>query len=469
MNKLPESFLWGGAAAANQFEGAYLEGGKGLSVADCFTAGSRTQRRSYSDGVDPTQYYPSHIATDFYHHYQEDVALFAQMGYQCFRTSIAWSRIFPNNETEVNEEGLQFYDNLFDELLSYGIQPVITLTHYEMPYWLVQKYGSFRHRQAIDCFVQYCEVVFRRYQRKVRYWMTFNEINTMCHDPAQQTGIRIAPEENRQQVIYQAAHHMLLASAKAVALGHEINPDFQIGCMICMPMFYPKTCRPQDQMEAMRRNDEVYHFSDVQVRGRYSRKSLYRFAQEGLCIHQEREDADILKAGCVDFVGFSYYMSGVASASKSEQSQGNMMQIMKNPYLEESEWGWGIDPLGLRLALNVLYDRYQIPLFCVENGFGAEDVVSADGKVHDPYRIDYFRKNIRCMMDAVIEDGVELIGYTAWGCIDFISAGSGEMNKRYGMIYVDRDNEGNGTLQRIKKDSFDWYQKVIATHGENLE
>lgn len=469
MSRLSNKFLWGGASAANQFEGAYLEDGKGLSVADCFTAGSKEQRRLYTNGVEESYYYPSHIATDFYHHYKEDIALFAEMGYQCFRTSIAWTRIFPNgDDEEPNEAGLQFYDDVFDELLKYGIEPVVTLTHYEMPYAIVEKFNSFTNRKAIDCFERYCKVVFERYKNKVRYWMTFNEINTMVHDPSQQTGIRILSHENRKEVIYQAAHHMLLASAKAVTLGHAINPDFQIGCMICMPMFYPETCRPEDQMEAMRMNDEVYHFSDVQVRGAYSSKSLRMFEKEKLHIHMEKEDEEILRKGTVDFIGFSYYMSGVASSQGKEKVQGNMMKMVKNPYLEESEWGWGIDPLGLRYTLNVLYDRYQIPLFCVENGFGAEDKVSEDHCVHDPYRIDYFRKNIQSMIDAVDIDGVDLIGYTAWGCIDFISAGSGEMKKRYGMIYVDRDNDGNGSLERIKKDSFYWYTQVINSNGEKL-
>lgn len=468
MKGLPENFMWGGASAANQFEGAYLKDGKGLSVADCFTAGTKDHRREYTDGVIEGKYYPSHIATDFYHHYQEDIAMFAEMGYQCFRTSIAWSRIFPDESGKVNEQGLLFYDKMIDELLKYGIEPVITITHYEMPYWLVQKCNSFASREAIHYFEDYCRVIFERYKNKVKYWMTFNEINTMVHDPRQQTGVMIPKGVNAQEVIYQMAHHMLVASAKAVILGHQINPDFQIGNMICMPMFYPETCRPEDQIAAMQANDEVYLFSDVQVRGHYSRKTLQMYENLGIHIHMMDEDFRILEKGTVDFIGFSYYMSGVTTARKdADFVQGNMMKIVKNPYNEESEWGWGIDPLGLRYTLNTLYDRYEIPLFCVENGFGARDTV-INNKVHDPYRIDYYQKNIQAMKDAILQDGVECLGFTAWGCIDLISAGTGEMEKRYGMIYVDRDNNGHGTLKRIKKDSFYWYRQVIQSHGEDL-
>lgn len=467
--RLRDDFLWGGAIAANQAEGAYLEDGKGLSVADCFTAGEKTRRRAYTDGVMPDQYYPSHVATDFYHHWREDVEAFAEMGFKVFRTSIAWSRIFPHgDDAKPNEAGLAYYDELFDECLRHGIEPLVTLTHYEVPYALVEKYNSFASRECVFLFERYCRTVFTRYKDKVKYWMTFNEINTMYHDPSQQTGVRIPEGANRREVILQTAHHLLLASALAVKAGHEINPDFQIGCMICMPMFYPETCRPADQLEARRRNDEVYYFSDVQVRGAYSRKARAMWRREGLHIDVHEEDEQILTEGCVDFIGFSYYMSGVASAENDNLVQGNMMRMIKNPYLEESEWGWGIDPLGLRICLNDLYDRYQIPLFCVENGFGARDAVE-DGRVHDGYRIDYYRKNIRAMMEAICEDGVEVLGYTAWSAVDIVSAGSGEMEKRYGFIYVDRDNMGKGSLARIKKDSFYWYQKVIESGGEALD
>ncbi len=477
MGKLPNDFLWGGASAANQFEGAYLEGGKGLSVADCLTMGSKDKRRRFTYPLEEGEIYPSHVATDFYHHYKEDIAMFAEMGYKCFRTSIAWSRIYPiGDEEEPNEEGLQFYDDVFDELLKYGIEPVVTLTHYETPMGIVEKYGTFTNREVVDMFEKYCRTVFTRYKDKVKYWMTFNEINTMSSGGPQQVGLRLpgSPFDNtyypgKDQTIWQTAYHMLLASAKAVIAGHEINPDFKIGNMICMPMHYPETCNPEDIMKAIQDNDGVYLFSDVQVRG-YIPSKVWKFWDSlNVEIPMLEGDDKILMDGKVDYVGFSYYMSGVSTTRKAESKMGNMMMRVSNPYLKESEWGWGIDPLGLRICLNNLYDRYQIPVFCVENGFGARDTVSEDGCVHDDYRIDYFKQNIKAMIDAVDIDGVDLIGYTAWGCIDFVSAGSGEFSKRYGMIYVDCDDCGNGSLKRIKKDSFYWYKKCIESNGEDLE
>ena len=476
MSKLPNTFLWGGASAANQFEGGYDEGGKGLSVADCLTAGSKEIRRKFTDGIIEGEYYPSHVATDFYHHYKEDIKMFAEMGYKAFRTSIAWSRIYPEgDEEEPNEEGLKFYDDVFDELLKYGIEPVIPLTHYETPMGIVRKYNTFTNRKVVDLFEKYCRTVFNHYKNKVKYWMTFNEINTMSGGGPQQVGLRLEgdpfdpnPSVERNQIIWQTAYHMLLASAKAVIAGHEINPDFKIGCMICMPMFYPETCKPEDVFKAIEDNDNVFLFSDVQVRGYISNKTWKKWERIGAKIPMVEGDEQILKKGIVDYVGFSYYMSGVSSTAPRDKSMGNMFMHVKNPYLKESEWGWGIDPLGLRITMNLLYDRYQIPLFCVENGFGAKDELTQDGKIHDTYRIDYMRENIREMINAVDIDGVDLIGYTAWGCIDFISAGTGEMEKRYGMIYVDRDSEGKGTLKRYKKDSFYWYKKVIESNGEDL-
>ena len=373
MSRLPKGFLWGGASAANQFEGAYLEDGKGLSVADCYTSGSREHRRKYTDGVIEGEYYPSHIAADFYHNYKEDIKMFAEMGYQCFRTSISWSRIYPNGDDELpNEAGLQFYDDIFDELLKYGIEPVITLTHYEVPYGLVLKYGSFRDRRCVDFFAKYCETVFIRYKDKVKYWMTFNEVNTMAGDPSQQIGVRILPDENRQQVIYQVAHHVLLACAKAVSIGHAINPEFKIGCMVCNPLFYPETCKPEDQIKATQDNDRMFYFSDTQVRGYYSNKAKRMCAKNNIKLEMLPEDEEILADGKVDYVGFSYYMSGVSSTSDEKKTQGNMMMMKRNPFLEASEWGWSIDPIGLRFCMNQFYDRYQIPVFCVENGFGAQ-------------------------------------------------------------------------------------------------
>jgi 6-phospho-beta-glucosidase len=471
MSTLQNNFLWGGAVAANQCEGAYCADGKGISSADCITAGTVDKARVYTDGIVAGENYPSHEAIDFYHRYKEDIAMFAEMGFKCFRTSISWSRIFPlGDEAEPNEKGLQFYDDLFDECLKYGIQPVVTISHYETPYGLVQKYGSWRSRKMIDCYLKFCETIFKRYQSKVKYWMTFNEINVIILHPVMAAGIRIGKDENYNQVVYQTAHNMLVASAKAVSLGHSINPDFKIGMMMLYPTFYGETCHPLDQLKCMEAIDCHYLFSDVQVRGEYSRKALSFFRRNGIHLEMATEDALALKDGTVDYIGFSYYNSNVASHQmEKDMTGGNMLNAIKNPYLKASDWGWTVDPVGLRIALNNLYDRYQLPLFIVENGLGAVDKIEADGTIQDDYRIAYLREHIKQMKLSVGEDGVELIGYTPWGCIDLVSAGTGEMKKRYGFIYVDKDNEGKGSLNRKKKASFDWYKKVIASNGEDLE
>lgn len=467
---LQENFLWGGAVAANQCEGAYLEDGKGISTADCFTAGAVDREREYTKGILSGKNYPSHEAIDFYHRYKEDVALFAEMGFKCFRTSINWTRIFPNgDELEPNEKGLSFYDNLFDECLKYGMEPVVTISHYETPYHLVETIGSWRSREMIQHYLRFCETIFKRYRNKVKYWMTFNEINVIVLKPEIAAGIQLQEGEDFYQTIYQAAHHIFVASAKAVTLGHVINPNFQIGMMMLYPTFYGESAHPLDQLKCMEAIDVHYLFSDVQARGYYSNKAKKFLEHKGVVLRQEPEDAATLKDGTVDYIGFSYYNSNVASHKMNENTTaGNMLHTIKNPYLEASEWGWSVDPVGLRLALNYLYDRYQIPLFVVENGLGAVDNVEEDGSIHDSYRISYLREHIEQIKLAVEEDGVELMGYTPWGCIDLVSAGTGEMKKRYGFIYVDKDNEGNGTLRRSKKDSFAWYQKVIASNGEDL-
>ncbi len=469
--EFPKDFLWGGAVAANQCEGAWNVDGKGTSTADCITAGSLALRREYTDGIVAGKYYPSHDAIDLYHHYKEDIALFAEMGFKCFRTSINWTRIFPNgDEDQPNEKGLQFYEDLFKECLNYGIQPVVTISHYETPYGLVKKYGSWRNRKMIDFFLNYCQAIFTRYKDLVKYWMTFNEINTVMFFPSVPTGIRYEAGEDPMQVIYQAAHHILVASAKAVKLGHSINPDFRIGLMTLYPTFYAETCNPEDQLECMRRIDQTYYFSDVQVRGCYSAKAKKFLERHNVSLRTEPEDAKILSEGKVDYIGFSYYNSNIASATQGKElTGGNMMDSVKNPYLETSDWGWQVDPIGLRIALNNLYDRYGIPLFVVENGLGAYDKVETDGSIIDDYRIDYLRQHIEAIREAIVEDGVDCMGYTAWGCIDLVSCGSGEMDKRYGFIYVDRDNQGKGTLKRSRKKSFFWYKDVIASNGANLQ
>lgn len=465
---MKKNFLWGGAVAANQLEGAWNVDGKGPSTADYMTAGSFEKKREYTDGIMPGKHYPSHSAIDFYHRYKEDIALFAEMGFKCFRTSIAWSRIFPNgDDSEPNEKGLQFYDNLFDECLKYGIEPMVTISHYETPYSLLKKYGSWSNRKTIDFYVHYCDVIFNRYKDKVKYWLTFNEINSIRFHPEISAGIRVKAGSGFEQITLQAAHHQLVASAKAVKLGKTINSDFKIGMMLLYPLVYAESCNPFDILIQMKTMDLIYYFSDVQVRGYYSSKAQKYWEKNNIRIVLDPEDEKILKEGTVDFISFSYYFSSVVSVKTGVPSSGGIRGA-KNPYLEESDWGWQIDPIGLRIAMNDLYDRYQKPLFIVENGLGAIDIIEKDGSIRDNYRIDYLRRHIEQIKLAVEEDGVDLLGYLTWGPIDLISVGTGEMKKRYGFIYVNLDNEGNGSIDRIRKDSFYWYKNVIASNGNSL-
>lgn len=474
IGKLPKDFLWGGAVSASQCEGAYKEGGKGLSIADVLPCGKqRIPLLQYGKPALETvyDYYPSHEAIDFYHRYKEDIALFAEMGFKAFRTSIAWSRIFPRgDEEEPNEEGLKFYDDLLNELIKHDIEPIITISHFEMPLHLVKEYGGWRNPKVIKFYEKYARVLFERYSKKVKYWITFNEINMTIHGPFIGGGLVIDKNENREQIVYEAAHNQLVASALAVIAAREIDPGIKIGCMLAGGPYYPLTPNPDDVLKAMEMDRQNLFLPDVQVRGYYPSYMRRFFKERNIKIDITEEEKGILKKGTVDFVSFSYYMSHVASAKKQREvpeGELNLFESEKNPYLKDSEWGWAIDPKGLRYTLNQLYDRYQKPLFIVENGLGAVDKVEEDGTINDDYRISYLRDHIREMIEAV-EDGVELIGYTPWGCIDLVSLSTGEMEKRYGFIYVDRDNEGKGSLKRIKKKSFYWYKNVIATNGEEL-
>lgn len=470
-----KDFLWGGATAANQCEGGWQEGGRGAALVDVIPYGEN--RMSVMEGhmdyreLPEDSVYPGREAVDLYGHYKEDIALFAEMGFKCYRFSFSWSRIFPTGEeTKPSEEGLKFYESLIDELLRYGIEPVVTICHFDIPLNLVEKYGSWRSRKVIDFYLNYCDAVFRYFKDKVRYWITFNEINMLMHLPFMGAGIRFSKGENEIQVKYQAAHNELVASAYAVKLAHEINPEFRAGCMLAAGSVYPYSCRPEDVWESMRRDRENYFFIDVQARGEYPAYAKKFLEQEGIRLETEQKDIRILKENTVDFISLSYYNSRCVRADgRGEASGGNVFASAKNPYLECSQWGWPIDPLGFRITLNALYDRYQKPLFVVENGLGARDEPDSEGKIEDDYRIDYLKAHIRAMMDAVDEDGVEVIGYTPWGCIDLISATTGEMSKRYGFIYVDKDDKGNGTLKRARKKSFDWYREVIKANGENLK
>lgn len=464
----PKNFLWGGAIAANQAEGAYNEDGKGLSVADILPVGA-DRFKNVELEINENKYYPSHEAIDFYHTYKEDIRELSELGMKCFRTSIAWSRIFPNgDDKEPNEKGLEFYDNLFDELLKNGMEPVITISHFETPLNLITKYGGWKNRKLIDFYVNYCTVIFNRYKNKVKYWMTFNEINHAHTLPLIAAAIVVKEDENKLQDIYQASHNMLVASAKAGIMGHEINKDFKIGCMLSLSPIYPASCKPEDVFESYELRRRSLFYSDIQMLGEYP-SYFKRIAKENnINIEMEDEDIEILKKGACDYLGFSYYRSSLHEAGMKILGNTGGLLGKKNPYLSETKWGWPIDPLGLRYVCNELTDRYHKPLFIVENGLGAIDEVTEDGKIHDEERMEYLKKHV-IMMNEAIEDGADIIGYTWWGPIDIVSAGTGEMKKRYGFVYVDKDNNGNGTLKRIKKDSYNYYKQIIATNGENLE
>lgn len=471
----PKDFLWGGATAANQCEGGYKQGGRGLANVDVVPIGK--DRFPIIAGLkksldfEDEHFYPAKEAIDMYHRYKEDIALFAEMGFKTYRLSIAWSRIFPNGDEKVpNEAGLKFYEEMFKECRKYGIEPLVTITHFDCPMHLITEYGSWRNRKLVKFYENLCHVIFNRYKGLVRYWLTFNEINMILHAPFMGAGLVFEPDENQEQVKYQAAHHELVASAIATKIAHEVDPENKVGCMLAAGNYYPYTCKPEDVWKGMQEDRENYFFVDIQSRGEYPAYARKELERKGIEIQMEEGDLTLLKNNTVDFISFSYYSSRVASTdSQHNETEGNIFASTKNPYLEASEWGWQIDPLGLRITMNAMYDRYQKPLFIVENGLGAVDEPDENGYVKDDYRIDYLREHIKAMKEAIVEDGVELLGYTTWGCIDLVSAGTGEMKKRYGFIYVDRDNEGNGTLKRTKKKSFDWYKKVIATNGENLE
>ena len=479
----PKGFLWGGATAANQFEGGWLEDGKGPSVPDHIRGGTVSTPRQWDKVIDENVYYPSHEAVDFYHRYAEDIALYGEMGFKCFRLSINWARIYPTGMEEIpNEKGLEFYHKVFAECAKYGIEPLVTISHYELPWGLSEKYNGWTGREVIGHYLRYAKTLFTAYKDEVKYWLTFNEINIGAmpmgrimslgmqgKDGSPMFQATETPEEASDR--FTALHHQFVASAQAVVMGHEINPDFRIGCMIAGTEMYPYSCNPADVKEAQdAMNMRNYFCGDVHVRGHYPYYAKRYWADRGITVRMEEGDLDILAKGTVDFYSFSYYMSSTCSTDPNvvEKAGGNMITGMKNPYLKASDWGWQIDPLGLRIYLNDIYGRYEIPLMVVENGLGANDERAEDGKFHDSYRIDYLRDHIKAMHEAVL-DGVDLMGYTMWGCTDLVSASTGEMKKRYGFVYVDKDNDGNGDFHRERKDSFFWYKKVCETNGEDLD
>ncbi|MBQ7677817.1 MAG: glycoside hydrolase family 1 protein [Lachnospiraceae bacterium] len=479
MGTFKEGFLWGGATAANQYEGGWNLDGKGESVSDHCTNGSHTESKWLTVKIEKDRLYPSQEATDFYHHYKEDIALFAEMGFKCFRMSINWTRIFPTGmEDKPNEKGLEFYDKVFDELVAHNIEPLVTLSHYEMPYALVEKYNGWEDRKVIDYFFKYAVTVMKRYADRVKYWLTFNEINcgTMPFGAVMGTStvkgyngpIDKVPDDPQSR--FQALHHQFVASALVVKYAHEHFKDVMMGNMIAYMQNYPFSPNPDDIRKCQAAQQMMNEYcGDVQVRGEYPFFAKRFWEENGIEIKMKHGDKELLKEGTVDFYTFSYYMSNCVSTDPKQQgTAGNIMGGVKNPYLKASDWGWQIDPKGLRIALNDIYARYGKPMMVVENGLGAYDKKEKDGSVNDDYRIDYLREHIEQMGEAV-KDGVDLMGYTPWGCIDLVSASTGEMAKRYGFIYVDKYDDGTGDLSRSRKKSFGWYKKVIETNGEDLK
>lgn len=483
--QFPEGFLWGGATAANQYEGGWQEGGKGISVSDCarhhldidvtdYKAHNSITTKDIEEALKSTDdsLYPKRHGAEGYSHYKEDIALFAEMGFKVYRLSIAWSRIFPNgDDKEPNEAGLKYYDDVFDECLKYGIQPLVTMSHYEPPLNLVLNYDGWYSREVVDMFVRYVETICERYKDKVKYWLTFNEVDSMIRHPYTTGGLveDRFPNKNFQEVVFQAMHHQFVASALATKICHEKIPGSKVGCMLTKLTYYPYTCKPEDVLQAQQDMRSTYCYSDTQVFGEYPAYLLSKFKNEGIHIQMEADDLKIMKQYPVDFVSFSYYSSSCVAKDEQglKKTAANTMTAIKNPYIPSSDWGWQIDPIGLRVSLVDLYDRYRKPLFIVENGLGAKDEL-VNGTVEDDYRIEYFDAHFREMLNAIEIDGVDLMGYTSWGCIDIVSESTKQMSKRYGFIYVDANDYGEGTYQRYKKKSFDWYKNVIKTNGACL-
>ncbi|MBO0488178.1 glycoside hydrolase family 1 protein [Vagococcus fluvialis] len=469
---IAKNFLWGGATAANQIEGAWDVDGKGPSIGDYLTAGSVNKKRRFTNTIEEREHYPSHNGIEFYKNYKTDIALLAELGLKAFRISISWSRIFPNGDEEKpNEKGLAFYDKVFDECLKNNIEPIVTLNHFDFPMYLIEKYNGFYSKETIHYFENYAKAVFERFQGKVKYWITFNEINFSLLEEGslEVLGIKDDKLRSSESIRFNALHNVFLASARAVKIGHAINPSFKIGCMIAHVTLYPLKSLPEDNL-LTQETDRMFNdlCADIQIKGMYPYYAKNYFSRNNIVIDFSEADAKILKEGCVDFYSFSYYMSNcVSSESGHEVSAGNLLGGIKNPYLPSSEWGWQIDPVGLRFTMHKIYDRYNIPLMIVENGLGAVDELDRKKTIKDNYRIDYIRSHLIEMKQAMSE-GVDLLGYMIWSPIDIVSSSTGEMKKRYGLIYVDRNDNQEGDFARIKKDSFYWYQKVIETNGQEL-
>jgi 6-phospho-beta-glucosidase len=474
--KFPQGFMWGGATAANQVEGAYDQDGKGLSIVDAIPGGkdrlSIVSSAEFDFTLDTEKYtYPNHMGIDHYHRFEEDIALFAEMGFKCYRFSIAWTRIYPDGiEQQPNEAGLAHYDKVIDACITHGIEPVITLSHYEMPLHLATEFGGWKNRELIGHFERFARTVLTRFGHKVKYWMTFNEINSAAHFPIMSQGLTVKTGALEAQAKFQAWHNQFVASSLAVKIARETNAQIQIGCMILFATHYAYDCNPVNQLETLKETQAFnFYCADVQAGGKYPYYAKRLWESQGVVLDIQPDDLALIKQHTVDYIGFSYYMSSTINKTNPDavSAQGNLLGGARNPFLEASEWGWEIDPVGLRIALNQLYDRYEKPLFIVENGLGAVDKPDENHYIADDYRINYLRQHIAAMAEA-IEDGVDLMGYTPWGCIDLVSMSTGEMSKRYGLIYVDLDDKISGTGNRYKKKSFHWYQKVIATNGADI-
>ncbi len=499
MSELNRDFLWGIASDACQGEGAWNEGGKGPSLHDVLTPGSKgvVRKATYrniltnetgaeSIHFDPegrnlvlpdncvldvldNVYYPSHEATDFYHHYKEDISLMAEMGLKLYRTSFNWARVFPNGDDEFpNEEGLKFYDDVLDELLRNGIEPMITLYHMDIPLNVINKYGGWKNKEVIDMFVRYAKILIERYKDKVRYWLAFNEINCDEMMPFYYLGL----VNNSRNDIFNGIHNHFVAAAKIKEFVKEINRKYDkqimLGQMIAGDPIYYYTCDPKDILHVISYKHRYFDFySDVQLLGEYPRSIKRFFESEGITIDASEEELELIRNNTLDYIGFSCY-GGITLTSdpkKAEATGGNIFSGVKNPYLTYTDWGWANDPTCLRIALNQLYDHYHKPLFIVENGLGTYDKISEDGKIHDDYRIEYLKSTFQGIKDAINVDGVDVRGYTLWGGIDIVSAETGQMSKRYGLVYVDKDNEGNGSLDRCRKDSFFWMKDYIKSNN----
>ncbi|MBU9819236.1 glycoside hydrolase family 1 protein [Rahnella sp. BCC 1045] len=474
--KFPQGFMWGGATAANQVEGAYDQDGKGLSIVDAIPGGKDRLRivssAEFDFTLDTEKYtYPNHKGIDHYHRFEEDIALFAEMGFKCYRFSIAWTRIYPDGiEQQPNEAGLAHYDKVIDACITHGIEPVITLSHYEMPLHLATEFGGWKNRELIGHFERFARTMLTRFGHKVKYWMTFNEINSAAHFPIMSQGLTVKTGALEAQAKFQAWHNQFVASSLAVKIARETNAQIQIGCMILFATHYAYDCNPVNQLETLKETQAFnFYCADVQAGGKYPYYAKRLWESQGVVLDIQPDDLALIKQHTVDYIGFSYYMSSTINKTNPDAvpAQGNLLGGARNPFLEASDWGWEIDPVGLRIALNQLYDRYEKPLFIVENGLGAVDKPDENHFIADDYRINYLRQHIAVMAEA-IEDGVDLMGYTPWGCIDLVSMSTGEMSKRYGLIYVDLDDKISGTGNRYKKKSFHWYQKVIATNGADI-